>query len=380
MKKILFKKLLLDCLKFFFISIFGISMIVWVFQAVNYLDIIVEDGKNYVVYFQYTFLNFPKIIGKIFPFAMFLSFFYIIAKYENNNELLIFWIHGISKLEVINFFLKFSLILTIFQILFLTFLVPKTTELSRTVLRNSNVNFFDNFLKPKKFNDAIKGVTIYTEKKGINNKLNNIFIKKGDNEILFAKEGEIINNKNLQVLALQNGQNIIGKENKLNIFSFSNSNFNLTNLISNTNTYRKIQEISSINLFNCYMGINKIQKKNTQLKKINNCDISSFSIDSISSDIQSEFYKRMVIPLYIPLLILISLIIILISKENSNNFKSRVLIFLAGFLIIVFAETTLRFVTDDTFRNVFLIMIPIFGVFVTRNTITLMMKSNYRKV
>ena len=380
MKKILFKKLLWDCLKFFFISILGISMIVWVFQAVNYLDIIVEDGKNYLVYFQYTFLNFPKIIGKIFPFAMFLSFFYTILKYESNNELLIFWIHGISKSEVINFFLKFSLILTIFQIIFLTFLVPKTTELSRSVLRDSNVNFFDNFLKPKKFNDVIKGVTIYTEKKGVDNKLNNIFIKKGDNEILFAKEGEIKNNKNLQALILHNGQNIIGKDNKLNIFSFSNSNFNLSNLISNTNTYRKIQEIPSIDLFNCFININKIQKKNTQLKKINNCDISSFSIESISSDIQSEFYKRIVIPLYIPLLILTSLVIILISKENSNNFKSRFFVFLAGFLIIVFSETTLRFVTDNTYRNLFLIIIPIFGVFIIRNTITLIMNSNYRKV
>ncbi len=106
MKKILFRKLLWDCLKFFFISIFGISLIVWVFQAVNYLDIMVEDGRNYLVYFQYTILNFPKIIGKIFPFAMFLSFFYIILKYESNNELLILWSHGVSKLQVINFFFK----------------------------------------------------------------------------------------------------------------------------------------------------------------------------------------------------------------------------------------------------------------------------------
>ena len=116
MKKILFRKLLFDCLKFFFLSTIGIGSVVWVFQAVNYLDIMVEDGRNYFVYLQYTFLNFPKIISKIYPFAMFLSFYYIISKYEKNNELLIFWSHGISKLQIVNFLLKASIILMIFQI------------------------------------------------------------------------------------------------------------------------------------------------------------------------------------------------------------------------------------------------------------------------
>ena len=380
MKKILFRKLLWDCLKFFFVSIFGISLIVWVFQAVNYLDIIVEDGRNYFVYFQYTFLNFPKIIGKIFPFAMFISFFYTIIKYENSNELLIFWIHGISKSEVVNFFLKFSLILTIFQILFLTFLVPKTTELSRSILRDSSVNFFDNLLKPKKFNDVIKGVTIYTEKKGNNNKLNNIFIKKGDNEILFAKEGEIKINENLQVIVLSDGQNIIGKQNKLNIFSFSSSNFNLTKLVPNTNKYRKIQEIPSLDLIRCYRSIKNMKEKNSEIFNIENCSISNFSLSSILSDVQGELYKRIIIPLYIPILIISSLMVILISKEKSSNLKYRILIFVSGFFVIVFSETTLRFVTEDTFRNLVLTTIPILGLFVIHNIITPNMKSNHKKV
>ena len=93
MKKILFRKILFDCLKFFFIIIIGSSAIIWVIQAVNYLDIMVEDGRNFQVYFSYTVLTFPKIIGKIFPFAIFISFFYTISKYENKNELIIFWTH-----------------------------------------------------------------------------------------------------------------------------------------------------------------------------------------------------------------------------------------------------------------------------------------------
>ena len=68
MKKILFRKILLDCLLFFFISLISTSIIIWVFQAVNFLDIIVEDGRDFIVYLSYSILNFPKIISKIIPF------------------------------------------------------------------------------------------------------------------------------------------------------------------------------------------------------------------------------------------------------------------------------------------------------------------------
>ena len=107
MKKILFRKLLSDCLAFFIITLLTSSLIIWVFQAVNFLDIMIEDGRDYLVYINYSLLNFPKIITKVLPFVFFFSFFYVIAKYELNNELIIFWNFGVSKISVINFFFQF---------------------------------------------------------------------------------------------------------------------------------------------------------------------------------------------------------------------------------------------------------------------------------
>ena len=104
MKKILFRKLLLDCLIFFSITLVSASVIIWVFQAVNFLDIMVEDGRDYLVYINYSLLNFPKIITRIFPFALFFSFSYVLSKYELNNELMILWNFGINKIQLINFF------------------------------------------------------------------------------------------------------------------------------------------------------------------------------------------------------------------------------------------------------------------------------------
>ena len=98
MKKILFRKLLSDYMSFFLIALLSTSIVVWVFQAVNYLDIMIEDGRDYVVYINYSLLNFPKILSKLLPFIMFFSLFHVTSKYENNNELIIFWNFGVSKI------------------------------------------------------------------------------------------------------------------------------------------------------------------------------------------------------------------------------------------------------------------------------------------
>ncbi len=87
--------------------------------------------------------------------------------------------------------------------------------------------------------------------------------------------------------------------------------------------------------------------------KLNNCSIKN------SANVIKEFYKRFIIPLYIPVLIMVSLLLIINSKENINYLKQRIYIFLLGIMIIIFSETTLRFISKDLFENIKIIIIPI---------------------
>ena len=168
MEKIIFRELGKDCSKFFLLTIFTVSLIIWVLQAVNYLDFVIEDGHGFFVYFKYTLLNLPKIIGKLFQFAVFFSFAYILTKYENKNELIIFWNHGIAKIQFINFFIKLSFIFVVLNLLLNTLIIPASQDKARSFIRTSDLDFFESMLKPKKFIDAIKNLTIYFEKKKMN--------------------------------------------------------------------------------------------------------------------------------------------------------------------------------------------------------------------
>ena len=355
MKKLLFRKLLLDYLIFFLIALISSSIIIWVFQAVNYLDIMIEDGRDYIVYVKYSLLNFPKILSKLLPFVLFFSLYFITIKYENNNELIIFWNFGVSKIEVINFMIKISLILMFIQILFTSVIVPSSQDLAKSFLRSSTINFFENFIKPQKFNDTIKGITIFVEEKDDKGNLYNLYLKKEISEsefqLTYAKKGVFKELNNTPVIVLYDGETITEKKNEITNFSFSKSDFHLKNIKTNTSTYKKTQELSSLKLYEC-LKIIYYHKDLSKFNKIENCKIENIK------NIFKEIYKRLIIPFYIPLLVLINYILFYYSKENFkfNSLKTRT--FFTGLFFIVFSETTIRLISDELTINVFISILP----------------------
>ena len=377
MKKILFRKLLLDCMIFFLITLFSTSIIIWIFQAVNYLDIIIEDGRDYLVYIQYSLLNFPKIISKIFPFALFFSFFYVLTKYEFNNELIIFWNFGVDKIQITNFILKFSFLIMLLQLVLTLLIVPESQNLSRSLIRTSNVDFYESFVKPKKFNDNVKGLTIYAEEKDIKGNLKNLYLKKIENnnefQITIAKKGEFKNINQTQILVLHNGLTINKVNNNITNFTFSKSDFNLSSLNTNVVIDDKIQETKTINHLNCIKKyFNKDLTFNSKQKEYINYNCSKDTLDNLFQ----EMYKRLIVPLYLPILILTSLFLIIFTKENKFYQKLRIIIFLIGILIIVLSETLLRFIKDDFYYNFKIIIIPIFLFMMLYIIIKIMLKKN----
>ena len=358
MKKIIFRKLLLDCLTFFGLSLFGISTIIWVFQAVNFLDIMIEDGRNYSVYFNYTLLNFPKIISRILPFALFFSFSYTFIKYETNNELIIFWNHGINKISIINFFFWVSIIIMLIQILLLSIVVPKTQELARSHLRSSDIDFFEGLIKPKKFNDTIKGLTVYAEDRNINGELKNIYIKKNsannDFQITFAKKGVFELKGNKKILVLYDGKTLNNNADNITNFDFSKSDFGLSNMESHLVTHQKIKEQKTITLLNCLQTFFNIKDIN-----ILNCDKNN------SRETYKELFKRLISPFYLPVLTLISLLLILTSKENVKYIKNKYITFFIGFGTIIISESSLGYITNNLIKNISIAVLPIILIVLT---------------
>ena len=115
-------------------------------------------------------------------------------------------------------------------------------------------------------------------------------------------------------------------------------------------TCKKTQEISSFKLIKCINNHIQYKKKDFELKSKNIENCSNRNINNI----YKEIYKRFVIPFYLPILTLIPFLIIIISKESPKYHKLRLLTFLIGLIIIIFSETTIRFITENNFKFKFI--------------------------
>ena len=377
MKKLIYRKLLSDILKNFIVLLVSLALIVWIIQAVNFLDFISEDGHGLKVYFSYTLLSFPKIISRLFIIVLFISIFYSLLKYEDKNELIIFWMNGIKKSDFLNNVIKFSVILFGLLILFTTLITPHSQDKARSFIRDSKIDFFPSLIQGKKFVDTVANLTIYVEERS--NKqfiMKNLLIKeqkKGSkySKLILAKEGKLVKENNKNIFKLKDGKIINYNENdEITYFNFESFKFNLSNYETKTTTIPKIQEISTIKLLECFRNLNFLKIIDRNLFKFN-CQKDS------NKNISQELYKRIYLPMYIPLICLIASLLIFTSKENIHYNKYKLSIFILGFILIFTSEISIKYIGVNFLLDKFLFFFPIILFLISYSSLTFII--NYQK-
>ncbi len=354
MKKLIFRNIFKDITAFFIITSLSLTLIVWVIQAVNYLDFVSEDGHSFRVYFMYSLLSLPKIFSKLILFVFFISVFFTISKYEENNEILIFWNYGIKKSEFINKIIKFSFIYFLISIIFSFLIVPKTQDMARSYIRNSSIEYFPSLIKTQHFNDTVSNLTIFVEDITANGLIKNIFIKENFNDnrsrIISAREGVLAKKNGSFYLILFDGKIINIDIRNTNIIQFEKTEFNLSKFSTKSTIFPKIQETNSIKLIECLSSF--INNKEGFFERLFVCDESSVNA------VLQEMYKRLIIPLYIIVVGFVASCLVIKSKNQFDSIKFKSIIFILGFVFVVFSEGSPNILSFDNLNKSTILLIP----------------------
>ena len=356
MKKTIFNNLFNEVTLFFIVCSLTLTLIVWIIQAVNFLDIISEDGHSIATYFSYAFLNIPKIYSKLLLLSFFLSIYYILGVYEDKNQLIIFWINGISKKEFLNKLIFLSLLFGFFSLLLSYFVVPYTQNKARSFIRSSNLDFFPSLIKPKKFIDTVENLTIFLDEKN-ENSMKKILIKDSSieqgSQLIISKAGKIVGNENEKYLQLDDGIIInYGKNKKLTSFNFEKSNFSLDKYKTKTTITPKIQETKSKIIIRCLKGLRANINKETMIEKLN-CE------KSFLKNLTQEIYKRTILPLYIPIICVIGSLVVL-KSSNNDKFKSfKIKVFVGGIFVIIFSQISINTISMNVLTGIATLSVPL---------------------
>ena len=355
MKNKFYKYFFQEFLSLLTLIILSLACVVWAVQAVNFLDLVTEGGHSFRLYFSYTILSFPKIVTRLLPFSFLIALFLTIIKFEKENELIILWTSGLNKIKIVHLVLLISILVTLFQLIVGSTISPQSLYMSRGIIKNSELSFFPSLVKEKKFNDTVKGLTIFVESKK-NNNLKNIFLRddSGDKEssTIIAKNGYVIKKAGYDFLILFDGMVQKEKvksgefeENKISTINFTKTEINLSKYAANTITHPKIQERTSLALFACLIKFTTSISSSFNLNDwaSENCYYWTDEEDMKrnANEYLNELNRRFILPFYIPLIALMSCFLLSSKRENKNSLL-RLFCFLTGILIIIFAEISLR--------------------------------------
>ena len=366
MNKLIFRKFSLDIVNFFLVSSFSITFIIWIIQAVNFLDLVSDDGHSLDVYFYFVSLNLPKIFSKTIIFVFFISIFYVINKYNKSNELIVFWNNGIKKIYFINFILKFSIIFLILQLTLNLFVVPKSQELARVFVKESNIDFLPKLISEKKFINVVKNLTIFVEEYKNDGLLGKIYINekidKKKSKIIVAEKGKIIKIENEYFLKLYNGGITNLNEEKTFSLNFSETDYDLSNFNTKTVTHPKMQELESTFIFNCFLDF--FFNKNLNKKNLTYTSEKQLCEDRKLKSVSEELYKRFILPFYTLIISLIAASLIIEPKSKYFYKFHKTNIFLIGTFIIILSQLSLKFFLNSISLAYIILLLPIILVIV----------------
>ena len=355
MKKTIYKYFFYEFVIYFTVTLFALAAVVWTVQAVNYLDLVTEDGHAFTTYFYYSLLTLSKVLTKLIPFCFLTAIILTIIKFERDNELIVLWTSGLNKIHVVNLIFRISVLVMLLQLLLTNIFNPTLLNFSRTLLKNSQLQFIPSLLKEKQFNDAVEGLTIFIEKKDENQIYKNIFIR-DDGKILskiagsssstiFAKSGHMSEDEKNLILYNGNIQKL-NEDGDVNIIQFQKTTLNLSGISTNSISEPKMQETPTMQILRC------LTQNNTAR---HNCDDSKKSM----MDTKIEINKRFGMPIYIPLISLISCFLLTSRKDKKMFYLNKYIYFFIGVLILILAEIIVRYSGISWNHTIIYYLLPI---------------------
>ena len=347
----IFYNYLIEIFKTFLLILFGLSLIALTIRAVNFLDLIVENGYPTSIYFSYSFLNLFGLFPKFIPLSFLIAIFLFIYRHIENSEFLILWTSGLKKINLVNLFFNSSLIVLSFYLIFSIYITPLMLNKSRQLLANDKYNSILPTLKTNEFNDSFKNLIIFVEEK-FENRIKNIFIQDNANYLkkltpnssknqitnIIANEG-IVQKKELFLI---NGQIIsFNKQSKKNeIIKFDQLGINFSDVDTNQIKQPKIQETSTYKLFKCVF-------KN----ELNN----NFCNNESKKEIIPILNRRLSLPLYIPV---ISLLCSLLIMKSKKIYYKKSIIFSYCFILLVIIELCIKYTGLNYITQIIFLIIP----------------------
>lgn len=224
---------------FFTLALTGI---LWLAQTLPLMEIIIDNGKSGLIFFEFSTLILPNVLVIVLPLAAFAATLFTVNRMFDESEMVVILSAGQRPSRIIRPVTVFAVFVMLAMSVLIYILQPMATTRLGNRLFEVKQDALGTLLREKQFLHPVKGITIFIEESSKAGEIEGLFLHdqrdSGIPTTYSAEKALLVQDGTELRLIMSNGiiQRYSEQDEILNIVEFQQFVFDLTNIISKRQT------------------------------------------------------------------------------------------------------------------------------------------------
>jgi lipopolysaccharide export system permease protein len=161
---------------------FSLTSIVWLTQALRFIDFIVNQGVSIMVFLKLTILLIPSLVLMILPAALFCSVLFVYNKLKADSELIVMQASGLSRWRLTIPALQVAAGVAVLAYCIAFYLQPASYGKFRDMQSFLRNNYVSILLQEGVFSNPVEGLTVFIRERDKDGTLHGILVHDNRNQ------------------------------------------------------------------------------------------------------------------------------------------------------------------------------------------------------
>lgn len=220
----------------FVVVLIGVTMLMWMTQALRNVDLMTNQGQTILVFIGITGLIIPLLILLIAPIALMIAVAYVLNKLSNDSELIVMNAAGMPPWRIFRPFLAVGIVVALLVAAISMYLSPKSLRELRRWATEVRTEIVTNNVQPGRFTVIDGRLTLHIHSRAPNGQLQGVMIDDSrdakERITILAETGDVLSSERGTYLVLENGtvQRHVANQRDPNFIAFREHAFDLSRL------------------------------------------------------------------------------------------------------------------------------------------------------
>ena len=303
----------------------SLTSIVWLMQALRFIDYIVNQGVSILLFLKLTLLLVPSLFMTILPPAFFCAVIFTYNKLKTDSELIVMQSMGLDKWRLTQPALRVAIGFTVLAYVLALYVQPLSFRIFKDLqvfLRNNYVSIL---LQEGVFSSPVDGLTVFIRERHDDGTLRGIIVqdsrKQGNTVTMMAEQGVLVQTPAGPRFLLENGNRQEMRSGKLSFLNYDNYTLDVS-LYTDTGSVRT-RDAQELFLPELLRGDPSLSDKENNKRN-------------------AELHQRLIWPAYIITLTLLALSVMLSGQFNRRSGWKRLTAMAVFGACLLFSSALLR--------------------------------------